>query len=148
MASPRFGNRMEGLDELMDRLAAEPHRFLQASESALFIEAEQTMAEAKKITPVDEGVLRSSGHVRLPEINGDTVSVEMGFGGPAGSGNQGESNPKDVGYAVFVHEDLNAFHRVGQAKYLETPVNRRREGFSERIATRIERRLRGLARGA
>ena len=68
------------------------------------------MTKAKKITPVDEGVLRSSGHVQLPVQRGSSVEVELGFGGPAGSG---EGQLKDVGYAVYVHEDLTAYHPVG-----------------------------------
>lgn len=134
-------NRLDGLDELMKKLKAEPNRFLNATESALFIEGEQTMTAAKRLVPVDEGVLRASGHVRLPEVTDDEVQVEIGFGGPAGSGNRGESNDEDVGYAVYVHEDLTAYHPVGQAKYLEQPVTDRASGFAARIAKRIERRL-------
>lgn len=36
-----------------------------------------------------------------------TVSLSVGFAAP---------------YAAYVHENLQAFHRVGQAKYLEQPM--------------------------
>lgn len=134
---PRYDVKWEGLEQLAKKLKARPELVSRATESALFIEAEETMAEAKKETPVDEGVLRGSGHVQLPTRDGDRVSVELGFGGPAGTGNQGATNPEDVGYAVYVHEDLTAHHTVGKAKYLEDPLNRRRSGLPRRLARRI-----------
>jgi len=135
--------KFEGLEQLMRRLEASPTEVLRASEGALVVEAEQTMTEAKVLTPVDEGTLRSSGHVRKPTLTKDSVSVEFGFGGPAGTGNTGPTNDKDVGYAVPVHEDLTAHHNPPtQAKYLETPLNRRKARFGERFARRVERRIR------
>lgn len=141
MAGPTFELRFEGLDRLTTKLGQRPAQISEALEAALFVDAEQTMTEAKALVPVDEGVLRASGFVNLPERTPTSVVVEMGFGGPAGSGNMGESNPEDVGYAVYVHEDLAASHTVGQAKYLEAPLNRRRPGFAQRIVDRIKRRL-------
>ena len=49
----------------------------------------------------------------LPERVGDTVAVEIGFGGPAEA------------YAVVQHEDLSYRHPVGQAKFLETAMDDR-----------------------
>ena len=143
MAGPEFEVTFEGLDGLLRALEHRPDDIVRAAKSALFIEGEETITEAKRLTPVDEGVLRASGHVQLPEETADGgVEVRAGFGGPAGSGNQGgETNEKDVGYAVYVHEDLTARHPVGQAKYLEVPVNQRRAGFVERVVQHIRERL-------
>lgn len=79
-------------------------------ESAVWMESERLMTESKLVTPVETGALRASGIVEPPEWRGDTVTVRLGFGGPAAS------------YAYIVHEDLMAHHPVGHAKYLEGTV--------------------------
>jgi hypothetical protein len=82
---------------------------------------EETMTLAKELTPVDTGALRASGVVLHAEP--DRLELTLGFGGPAGYGNHGgESNARDVGYALFVHENLAAHHPVGIAKFLELAV--------------------------
>lgn len=127
-----------GLDRFLARVRAEPERLARALAGALYEEAEELMTAAKLLTPVDTGALRASGHVQLPVREGSEVSVTLGFGGPAGSG-QGQA--KNVGYAVHVHEDLGARHVVGQAKYLEQPFNERKVGMARRLVERINRRL-------
>lgn len=90
---------------------------------ALYRQAEFLMTDAKRITPVDQGPLRASGHVDPVRVEGSKVEVIVGFGGVAGTGNHnGETNNEDVGYAAYVHEDLNARHTTGEAKYLERPA--------------------------
>lgn len=143
MGGPVLEVVFDGLHEFVRDLRDYTRRVEQAVEAALYIEGEQLIADSKPLVPVDEGTLRSSGHAQLPEKDsaGDIV-VEVGYGGPAGSGNQGnETNSEDVGYAVYVHEDMSAHHTVGQAKYLEQPFNERKKGYSERIAARIRKRL-------
>lgn len=83
------------------------------------------MTEAKKRTPVDTGVLRSSGFVQGPMIKDRGLEARLVFGGPA------------AGYAAKVHEDLAARHRVGQAKYLESVVVEHKGSFASEIAARI-----------
>ena len=80
------------------------------------------MTEAKRRTPVDTGVLRSSGHVVGPEQVGDSWQVRLVFGGPAAP------------YAAIVHENLNARHPVGQSKYLESVVLEHRNSFGHEVA--------------
>lgn len=38
-------------------------------------------------------------------------------------------------YAIYVHEDLTANHKVGQAKYLETPARRLKSELGKLVAT-------------
>ena len=102
--------------------------------------AEIEMTEAKDRTPVDTGALRASGHVINP-VNGDELTATLGFGGPAGIGNQGDTNHVDVGYALTVHEDLDAHHPVGQAKYLESPIRESARFFAIRVANTMRRFL-------
>lgn len=109
----------------------------EALPAALHLEAERIVTEAKKLTPVRTGALRASGHVQPPEVSRGRVSVTLGFGGPAGSGNVGDTNVADVGYAVIVHENLTAYHPVGQAKYLEEPLRAAEPQLAKRIAQNV-----------
>jgi len=94
---------------------------------ALFEEAEAIMAESKEhFVPVDLAVLKASGHVQVPEIEGDQVSVTMGYGGAA----------KD--YAIVQHERLDYHHTVGGAKYLERPLLAAARGLAGRLAGRMK----------
>lgn len=127
--------------EFQKKIEAMPEKLRQAMPGAFFQEAEEIMAESKQETPVDMGNLRASGHVQLPEIEGNRVSIIFGFGGVAGSGNLGETNEEAVGYAVPVHENLDSHHNVGNAKYLENPLNRRRPNMAENLAKNISERM-------
>lgn len=147
MAKPPFGGRLErvGGGPLDAALRALGRRAPHALARGLYREGERIMAASKPLVPVDTGALRSTGYVALPKIDGSRVSLEIGYGGPAG-GNQ-QTGPfisprsgrtvlpgQPVGYAVVVHEDLTARHTVGQAKYLEKPFLEARRGQAERIA--------------
>lgn len=126
---------------------------------ALYKEGEELRTDSLPLVPVDTGALRGTAFVSLIEGENE-VSVVVGYGGPAGAGVAVSSESKvstktgktivtrkdssgkklasyDVGYAVFVHENLEAHHEVGQAKYLEQPYNERKPGMQSRIATRI-----------
>lgn len=97
----------------------------------LFMEAGGIISQGQGLTPVKTGALRGSGYVAEPERVGDTVRVEMGFGGPAAP------------YALIVHEDLNAFHKVGEALFMAQPFRWAITGMSQRIADGLRRRLFG-----
>ncbi len=94
--------------------------------AALYREAQIEMTESKKRVPVDTGALRASGVVQKPVFDGKNISVTLGYGGPS------------VDYAFKVHEDLQAFHKVGQAKYLESVILESAPHLAERIAKRID----------
>ena len=138
MALPKFKLRVEHLDELLREVSALQTNIGRHIGGAIHTEAELLMTQAKDRTPVQTGALKNSGHVRPPEELVGRVSVEMGFGGPAGSG-QGQN--EDVGYAIYVHEDLTAHHNVGQAKFLESVINENRDTISTRVAARLRRRI-------
>ncbi len=118
--------QITGVHELLtnvERIAADLRERIAG---AMVAEAETIMAEAKGLTPVDTGALRASGHVNPPDVTGDSVTVTMGFGGPA------------IDYAIFVHENLEAHHPVGQAKYLEQPLMASAKDLPARIAARVK----------
>ncbi len=106
-----------------------PGQFKQAAARALYQEAELVMGKSKEMCPVDTGTLRDSGYVKPPETTADKVSVEMGYGGAAQE------------YAIYVHENLNANHPVGEAKFLEKPVNEVKPQLANNLARRIRNDL-------
>lgn len=98
-----------------------------AIERAIEREANAIMTEAKLITPVDTGALRSTGTVEPTTWFGDTGVVIMRFGGDG------------VDYAVPVHEILSARHELPtQAKFLEWPLQGARWGFMDRITADVQ----------
>jgi hypothetical protein len=94
-----------------------------AAQQALRVEAEVEMTEAKARTPVRTGALRASG--RVEALPGGALGVRWAFGGPA------------IDYAIEVHENLTAFHPVGQAKYLESVLQESAPYLLERVARRM-----------
>lgn len=118
---------VKGIEALRRRLRALAAENIGLLNAALVAESELIMTEAKNRTPVLTGTLRASGYVS--EIReGSRYGVRLAFGGPAS------------GYAIFVHENLGAYHRVGRAKFLESACLEAIPGLAERIATRMRRR--------
>ena len=117
---------MKGAKEMvarMERLAkAMPNELARALYEEALIEQKESMRR----TPVDTGALRASHVTTKPVINGRDIRVSIEIGGPAAP------------YGVIVHEDLEADHPVGQAKFLESTINESRPYFAARIAKRIE----------
>lgn len=100
----------------------------QDAAAALYQEATKVMADSNPLVPKDTGALVNSGYVDKPQIRGNDVSVEMGYGGPA------------VKYAEKQHEEESYRHNPGQqAKYLEEPFEANKEGFYERVEKRMFR---------
>lgn len=124
--------KLEGIPEFEKKLADLVQNAKEGSVKAVYREAETDMTISKRKVPVDTGTLRSTGHVEQPTMIADLASVELGYGGPAGDG-------QNVGYAVIVHEDLSMSHSHGQAKYLEEPM--REEIASGRALSRMGRTI-------
>lgn len=115
-----------GVDDLVRKLKKHPDIAMHEIISHMNKEAEGIMTDSKEnYVPVDLGTLKSSGHVKLPVVKKSTVVVEMGYGGAASK------------YALRVHEDLNAKHTVGQAKYLEIPFKKAVSGIITRLRVRL-----------
>jgi hypothetical protein len=104
---------------------------------ALRSEAQDAFAASQDEVPVDTGALKASGRVR-PETGvftrGGEVYVELTYGGTA------------TEYSIYVHENLEANHPHGKAKYLEDPMTRQVNGISGRIADKVERATKGMLR--
>lgn len=119
-----FVFEVKGLEQVNARLVALAETSQRAAVKALREEAEIEMTEAKRRTPVRFGDLRRSGHVTGPTRDSGWAVV-MAFGGQAAP------------YAVHVHENLEAFHRVGQAKFLESVLLESAPYLAERVARRM-----------
>lgn len=119
-----------GLESVISAINAIGEKAVRHTGDALYVEGELIMTEAKLRTPVDTGALRNSGVVSQPSISaggfGGDVEVTLGFGGPAAP------------YAIHVHEDMEASHKVGGAKYLESAVLEAIPGLAARISERME----------
>ena len=93
---------------------------------ALYQEAQIELKEIKQRTPVLTGALRASEHVTEPQRQGRRIWVEVLAGGPSAP------------YAFWVHEDLEAIHPHGEAKFIERPLAESAPYLSGRIAKRID----------
>lgn len=100
--------------------------------AGLYKEAQDILSESQPLVPVDTGALRASGYVAEPVIEGDKITVELGYGGPAAQINP-KTGESTQGYALIVHENLESHHPVGQALYLSTPFNEHRTGMVARV---------------
>lgn len=113
-------------DGISANLRALARRAPDAVASAMYEEYAIEQAEMVERTPIDTSALRNSFYLRAPEFRGRTVTIELGCGGPAAP------------YAAIVHEDLEAFHPVGQAKFIESVLIESEPFMSARLARRID----------
>ena len=118
-----------GADALQKTLRALANAAPGIAAGALYREAERIMTAAKRLTPVLTGALRASGQIATPTETARGASVTLGLGNSA------------IGYAVHVHENLQARHPVGQAKFLEQPLNEARQGMDARLAEAVRREI-------
>lgn len=123
---------MRGASEMISALKKIAEKFPDRVAAALFYVGQQEMTESKRRCPVDTtpnaphpGQLRASGTVHPPVRKGNNISVTLSYGGAA------------VDYAVHVHENPDAFHPVGQWKYLESVLDESASHMAARIAKRV-----------
>lgn len=133
------GFSFTGTDAMRRRIALAGQTIRERLAAALYAEAQAIMRDSKdRFVPVDEGVLRASGGVDLPQFKGREISVRLYFGGAASA------------YAAAVHEHPSVysppswrgkavqFHPEGRGpKYLWTPMKLRMRGMAGRISARI-----------
>jgi len=112
----------------------------------LYREGLGIMAASQPLVPVDTAALRSSGYVAEPTTGAadGVVEVLLGYGGPAAKINSKTGESTDA-YALYVHEDLEAFHKVGTAKYLSLPFDQATRGMGRRLAENLKADLAGMS---
>lgn len=119
------GVAFKGGPEMRAKIAALRKRFPDAAMAALYQETQVEATEVKKRTPVDHGPLRASVHVVKPQRDGTRIWTRIACGGTAAP------------YAIYVHENLEAIHPVGQAKFLESVILESRPFMGARVAKRM-----------
>jgi hypothetical protein len=105
---------------------------LAASRLAVLHEAQDIMSESLEEVPKDTEALAKSAYLEQ-EANG---SVTFGYGGPNVQINPKNGQRTDE-YMLSVHENLQAQHPVGKAKFLEGPLNRHRDVIEDTLANKI-----------
>ena len=96
---------IKGVDAVLNNLNKEISGIKGRSIAGLLEAGLAIQGVAQKRAPLETGNLRGSAYTRRGMFNPNTV--EIGF---------------TAIYAAAVHEDMEATHTVGQAKYLESAV--------------------------
>lgn len=131
MSAGNLSFEVKGMDILFAGLGNMRATMLTAAAQALNEVAEETMTASKELVPVQYGVLKGSGKVS-ETATPSSLKTQLTYG---------------TEYAVYVHEipppplkspkGRSATHRVGQWKYLETPVKRRQGTLAQDIANKM-----------
>lgn len=90
------------------------------SQQILVEEAEEIMELSKSLCPRDTGALVNSAFVEVTKARKSSPEVTFGYSGKTFNEKRGVYSST---YAVIVHEDLDARHSRGEAKFLEKAVN-------------------------
>lgn len=106
---------------------------------------EEILEDSLQEVPRDTETLAMSGYY-------DIIGSYRNFKGVVGYGGNGDPvNPKNgfraSEYMVEVHEDLNAYHTVGKAKFLEDPLNRYSTKFPDKARKTILDELMNIFKG-
>lgn len=137
MADPLKTFRLESGKSFAQLGAEQARAKLQKLGGAIYREGQGIMAESQGLVPVDTSALRSSGYVTEPQYDATLCIVYIGYGGPAAKINPKTGESTDA-YALYVHENLDAFHKVGTAKFLEWPFLQAASSMPGRIATEMK----------
>lgn len=97
------------------------------AKKALLKEGNIILNDSIKQTPLEFGDLRRSGTVEEVKDTKKEYVIAIGF---------------NTEYAAAVHENLNAHHPVGKAKYLEDPLMARIDDIPKNIAKRVKAGMR------
>ena len=118
--------KLHGKKRVTTNIRAEVDNLLTRSVGGLVVVAGQENTEMKRRTPVDLGPLVASVRVDGPNVLriGGFKVVEMVF----------SAGDTAVDYAVTVHEDLEAFHDNGEARFIASVLEESSGFLTQRIA--------------
>jgi len=122
------------IGEMQRKLDDHANKFLASAVRAVKRFEDIELKEMKKRTPVETGELEASGHAAEPVLSswgnqfgrGTVIKGVIAFTAP---------------HAVYVHEDLEAHHENGQAKYMSSVLDESGPHFLERVADDIKKDL-------
>ena len=122
-ASLRNEVKVEGSEELLEKLRALQKAFPMVVLKAITAEAHVILRESVRLCPVATGRLRASAYVAPPESSQEP-HVRLGYG---------------ADYALPVHEMTEVHHAEGTgAKFLSRPIDAHRGSFAADVAERIK----------
>lgn len=132
---PTFGNivngsgfAMQGPEAMKARLRKAAKRIPEQLIVGMSIEMEVERDESEQRTPILTGALRSTLRVEGPFFEGKRIFFKL----LAGS--------EEVFYAWIVHEDLEAHHDIGDAKYIESVLMESAPHMAARIGRHFDLR--------
>jgi len=116
--------RVNSLEEMRQSMRGFEQAYRDNAGMSLWQEVSLIMNESQDECPVEFGILKASGYVEDPQIIGGNASVKLGY---------------SAEYAIYVHENLSAYHAPPtKAKFLEDPVRRSMPGFANRVGERLK----------
>lgn len=130
------GGKVHGGPEMIAKLRLFAKKYPKKIGSATYQLSQEIMTESKKRCPVWDpavpipaghvpGSLRASGYVSPPQYEGGRIFCILSYGGGA------------VTYAIYVHENPDVFHAIGQWKYLQSVIDEYTPFIGARIAVII-----------
>lgn len=115
---------IEGLEQVEANINRLMRDNWKEAKQGLRDEANIIIQKSVRQTPREFGDLRRSATVEETKETKTEYELTLGF---------------NTEYAAAVHENLNAHHDVGKAKYLEDPLMARVDDIPKNIAKRIKR---------
>lgn len=114
--------KLEGFIELTNKLNKSVSQISDTVQSALLDCGNDLQQKAVDITPIDTGALRASAFTEV-DRQGKNPAVIVGF---------------EEEYAIYVHENLEAHHDIGQAKFLEQPLRENTDKYVKYIKDKVQ----------
>jgi len=109
------GGSVKGLSQIKNALTQVKKEHEKKKRKALTRIGVIVKADSVKLTPIDTSNLRGSAYI---DVDG-SKSVFIGY---------------TAYYAVYVHEDLEAYHEVGEAKFLDKAIKMNQKRIIEELA--------------
>lgn len=110
---------VSGLKKVLSNLDKEAKKIENLTMAGLLEAGLKVQAVAQQRTPVDTSNLKNSAYTRKD----GHLRVIVGY---------------SAAYAVYVHEDLEARHSIGQAKFLESALRDNREAIRKILEMRAK----------
>jgi hypothetical protein len=114
--------KLKGFVELNNKFKKSISEISDVIQDALLDCGNDLQQKSVDITPVDTGALRSSAFTEA-DRQGKNPGVVVGF---------------EEEYAIYVHENLEAHHNVGQAKFLEQPLKENADKYVGHVRDKVQ----------
>jgi len=133
-----FRVNLAGFDNFDLGLTAITQQGFDAVADALTEELQDILDYSRdELCPIESGDLRATAHLDGPHVRGDRIWFVMSYGSD-------KNGTAPAPYAIYVHEDLEAYHDPPtQAKFLEDAIRDQARGIAKRVGVKVGYKLRG-----